>query len=144
MEDERRASGSLTDEGIPGVDDRRMSAPESEDRRLLMCLHAECGGSSWRNQEGWGTDAPLGEWHGVIEKDGRVVELNLRDNSLKGRYAGVAAESIEGWGGGAFGRHKLPCFLSAMMTGMGMGGAVSVGSYSTVPTCLPSRRPRPV
>ena len=35
--------------------------------------------------DNWLSDAPLGEWHGVItDDDGRVTELNLEPNGLSG------------------------------------------------------------
>ena len=55
------------------------------DRAVLMKLYDATNGSDWINKEGWGTDAPLGRWHGVItDGAGRVLSLNLGDNSLSG------------------------------------------------------------
>ena len=37
------------------------------------------------NNRNWLSDAPIGAWYGVtIDESGRVVELDLRDNGLKG------------------------------------------------------------
>ena len=37
------------------------------------------------NSRNWLSDAPIGAWYGVtIDESGRAVELDLRDNGLKG------------------------------------------------------------
>ena len=45
------------------------------DRAVLVALYEATDGPNWLNNEGWLTDAPLGEWYGV-ETDG-VVSLDL-------------------------------------------------------------------
>lgn len=55
------------------------------DRHALAVLYRTTGGNEWNNNDGWLTSRPLSEWHGVTTNaDGRVVELNLIDNSLVG------------------------------------------------------------
>ena len=54
------------------------------ERLALTDLHDVTGGSSWPNRAAWGTDAPLGDWHGVSTEDGRVVEVALPANALSG------------------------------------------------------------
>ena len=50
-----------------------------------MSLSAASVSITWRNNDNWLSDAPLGEWHGVItDDDGRVAELNLNLNELSG------------------------------------------------------------
>ena len=58
--------------------------PARVERLALTDLHGLTGGSSWANREAWGTDAPLGDWHGVATEDGRVVGVTLPDNGLSG------------------------------------------------------------
>ncbi len=59
-------------------------APQS-DRDILDILYDATGGSSWTNNDNWLTDAPLGERSGVlVDGEGRVVHLWLRDNNLSG------------------------------------------------------------
>ena len=62
----------------------------SPDRAALVALYQATGGPSWRNNEGWLTDAPVGEWYGVAtDGSGRVTRLDLGgsrdvDNGLSG------------------------------------------------------------
>ena len=53
-------------------------------RAALAALYDATDGSNWTNNDGWLTDAPLGEWHGVEVRDGRLVSLGLGKNGLKG------------------------------------------------------------
>ncbi len=52
---------------------------QNPDRGVLVALYEATDGPNWVDNEGWLTDAPLGEWYGV-EADGfgRVVGLNLQ------------------------------------------------------------------
>ncbi|CAN0577526.1 unnamed protein product, partial [Ectocarpus sp. 12 AP-2014] len=65
-----------------------VSAPQQDattDRSALMELFDATKGSSWKNKTGWGTSAPLGQWHGVtVDGTGRVTTLDLRENNLSG------------------------------------------------------------
>ena len=55
------------------------------DRAALVALYEATDGPNWRNNTNWLTDAPLGEWHGVItDATGRVVQLWLQSNALTG------------------------------------------------------------
>ena len=55
------------------------------DRAALVALYHATGGPGWMNNHKWLSDAPLGEWHGVITgAGGRVVDLQLRNNGLTG------------------------------------------------------------
>ena len=48
------------------------------DRAALMKLYDATNGPDWTNSEGWGTDAPLRTWHGVVtDGTGRVLSLDL-------------------------------------------------------------------
>ena len=59
--------------------------PPRTERDALIALYYATRGDNWRNNVGWLTGAPLGEWHGVTtDDDGRVIELNLQDNNLFG------------------------------------------------------------
>ena len=67
------------DEGGAAADDAAI------DRIALTQLFEATGGSSWKKSTGWGTSRPLEHWHGVTVNDaGRVIELNLVVNNLKG------------------------------------------------------------
>ena len=55
------------------------------DRDALTALYHATGGPNWTNSGNWLSDAPIGEWHGVAtDPGGRVVELRLRQNQLRG------------------------------------------------------------
>ncbi|MYA64298.1 MAG: hypothetical protein F4139_15190 [Gemmatimonadetes bacterium] len=62
-------------------DDRGTGPPtpdDSPDRAALMRLYDLTYGPGWTNNDGWGTDAPLGTWYGVeTDGSGRVIGLDL-------------------------------------------------------------------
>ncbi len=66
--------------------DLRASFCAQRDREALMALHDSTGGASWTERQGWGTDRPLGDWHGVDVDSltGRVRGLSLPRNNLTG------------------------------------------------------------
>ena len=58
---------------------------EVDVRAVLPALYEATDGPSWTESEGWLTDAPLGDWHGVSTDDeGRVRALQLSSNGLTG------------------------------------------------------------
>ena len=65
------------------------------ERFALSDLHDLTGGPSWTNRGGWGTDAPLGDWHGVTTGEGRVVEVALSANGLSGPLPAEIANLTE-------------------------------------------------
>ena len=51
---------------------------ENPDRAALAALYEATNGPNWINNDGWLTDAPLGEWFGVeTDSSGRVVVLAM-------------------------------------------------------------------
>ena len=57
----------------------------SPDRAALVALYNATGGANWTNNDGWLTNAPIGQWHGVTtDGSGRVTRLDLADNQLTG------------------------------------------------------------
>ena len=54
------------------------------ERFALAEFHELTGGESWTNRGAWGSDAEVGDWHGVASQGGRVVELALPGNGLVG------------------------------------------------------------
>ncbi len=79
---------------IPDVDGMDCDVGRVE-RLVLTSLHDLTGGSSWANRGAWGTDAPLGDWHGVATEDGRVVEVALPANGLSGPLPAEIANLTE-------------------------------------------------
>ena len=58
--------------------------PDPE-REALVQLYNATGGPGWANGSNWLSDMPLGEWYGVTaDGDGRVIQLRLRENNLRG------------------------------------------------------------
>lgn len=57
----------------------------ADDRAALIALYTATGGPNWVNSDGWNTDRPIGEWHGVVtDDDGRVIIVDLSNNELTG------------------------------------------------------------
>ncbi|CAM9634543.1 unnamed protein product, partial [Pylaiella littoralis] len=57
----------------------------STDRDALAALYNATDGANWRQKANWNTDADLSLWHGIAVNDqGRVVQLNISGNNLRG------------------------------------------------------------
>lgn len=57
----------------------------ARDKAALEALYDATDGEDWLQQENWLTDAPLGDWHGVVtDSTGEVTWLTLPGNGLKG------------------------------------------------------------
>ncbi len=57
----------------------------ARDKAALEALYNATDGEDWLRQENWLTDAPLGDWHGVVtDSTGEVTWLTLPGNGLKG------------------------------------------------------------
>ena len=57
----------------------------SPDRAVLEALYEATGGPDWRSNDGWLTDAPIFQWHGVsADETGRADSLGLGTNNLGG------------------------------------------------------------
>ncbi|MDE2974349.1 MAG: hypothetical protein OXU64_06460 [Gemmatimonadota bacterium] len=58
---------------------------EYDDRAVLLKFYEATGGTGWRTNTNWATDAPLDTWYGVkTDSQGKVTELDLGENSLTG------------------------------------------------------------
>ena len=61
------------------------TASHEGDRAELVALYRATGGSNWYGSTNWLSDAHVREWFGVsTDAAGRVIELNLAENSLSG------------------------------------------------------------
>ena len=63
------------------------TAPDEDpqERAALMALYDATNGNNWTNSTNWGTDEPVGHWHGVrTDGVGRVLLLELQENNLTG------------------------------------------------------------
>ena len=71
---------------IPSHEGTGAECPPLPDREILEVLYEATGGPDWTYNDNWLTSAPLGEWYGVeVDGQGRVVELDLADDRLRGR-----------------------------------------------------------
>lgn len=63
-----------------------IQCPALSEREILSELYEATGGVNWRQRGGWLTNAPLAGWYGVtLDSGGRVIELALPGNNLRGR-----------------------------------------------------------
>jgi Leucine rich repeat len=78
------ALGQTSDTPKPLPEPKDPAVRESE-RRALVEFYEALGGPDWIERDFWGSDKPVGEWHGVTtDAEGRVVQLTIYDNNLTG------------------------------------------------------------
>jgi len=81
----KEGNASLTATSGP-VSNSAPVAVHSLDRATLMDVYVGTRGGEWTNNDGWGTDAPVGSWYGVTANaNSRVTALNLSENGLNGQ-----------------------------------------------------------
>lgn len=55
------------------------------ERQAMIEFYEALGGPDWIERDFWGSDQPVGKWHGVeTDAEGRVVRLTIYDNNLTG------------------------------------------------------------
>lgn len=57
----------------------------ASDRDALELLYDALSGDQWDNADGWLSEAPLDEWHGIVTRNGRVISIELPGNNLIGQ-----------------------------------------------------------
>ena len=88
------AAGTCADE--PAGPDPEPPPRISPDRDALVAIYNATDGRNWRRKTNWLTDAPVGEWDGVVTDNAdRVVSLTLSTNQLRGRLPGVIGKLSE-------------------------------------------------
>ena len=90
----------------------------SPDREALVALYNATGGANWTNNTNWLTTAPIGQWRGVTtDSQGRVTELNLTSNQLKGgippELADLTSLKLLGLGGNEL-TGPIPTWLGSL------------------------------
>ena len=66
----------------------RSPGTDSPEFAPLMALYNATNGEHWVNNRNWGSDAPLGAWHGVHTNSiGQITGLELADNGLVGEIS---------------------------------------------------------
>ncbi len=69
----------------PSLSAQEPGGTAGTDRVALLALYAATDGPNWTVNSNWGSDEPLGAWHGVTTNDhGRVIDLALSQNNLSG------------------------------------------------------------
>ena len=67
------------------VDSATTASTAPTNREALEALYDATGGADWTNNNNWKSSAALSTWHGVTtDFDGRVTQLYLGDNNLRG------------------------------------------------------------
>ena len=67
------------------IADAQAQGSVAADREALEALYEATGGPEWSDRANWLSEAPLGEWFGVVtDGDGRVTNLALPGNGLSG------------------------------------------------------------
>ena len=68
------------------------------DRKIIVQVYQSTNGNKWDCRDGWDDNNPaLGSWFGVKTNDvGRVVELNLDSNNLRGKKSVTYKETVFG------------------------------------------------
>ena len=57
----------------------------AQERAALIAFYEALGGVDWIQRDFWGSDKPVGDWHGVkTDAHSRVVLLKIYDNNLNG------------------------------------------------------------
>ena len=75
----------LLDIEINDFEHLELQSCDALERAVLAGLFEAMGGDNWTSSDGWLSDAPLGQWHGVsTDRYGRVVSLDLTDNGVSG------------------------------------------------------------
>ena len=88
------------------------------DGAVLKALYNATGGANWANNDNWMTSGALSTWHGVTtDSQGRVTELNLTSNRLKGELppelGNLANLQVLALGGNQL-TGKIPAWLGSL------------------------------
>ena len=80
--------------GFPTLEtDADVCPSAARDRIALAALYNAAGGTDWREDANWLTDAPICQWHGVFtDADGRVTLMDLSGNGLTGTIPSALGE----------------------------------------------------
>ncbi len=70
---------------VKSLPEPKDAAVRERERKAMIEFYEALGGHDWIERDFWGSDRPLGEWHGVTtDSDGYVVQLTIYDNNLIG------------------------------------------------------------
>ena len=99
--------------GLIACNDSEKAKGQEQTSRLsdslaLVDLFNSTDGNNWNHKDGWLTNKPLEEWHGIKMLNGRVTEIRLLANRLTGKIP----ESI-----GNLSNLELLCLCDNQLTG---------------------------
>ena len=79
---------------VPSARETAVECAPVSDRDILVEFYRATGGDeTWWSRDGWLSEEPLETWYGVsTDSDGRVVELNLAGNNLRGSIPPVLGD----------------------------------------------------
>ena len=81
--EQHRAAG-FPEVDLPSIGPSVEDLPQV-DRPALVALYNSTDGANWTNNSKWNSDTHISQWHGVtVNPSGRVAELHLTDNRLRG------------------------------------------------------------
>lgn len=70
---------------VKSLPEPKDAAVRERERKAMIEFYEALGGHDWIERDFWGSDRPVGEWHGVTtDADGYVVQLTIYDNNLIG------------------------------------------------------------
>jgi Leucine-rich repeat (LRR) protein len=79
------AANSLPEPRDPAIRDR--------ERQALIAFYNAMSGPDWIEHHFWGSDRPVGQWHGVTtDADGRIVQLTIYDNNVTGKVSAAVCK----------------------------------------------------
>ncbi len=116
----------------------------ASERDTLVLLYDALSGDQWDNADGWLSEAPLYEWHGVVTRDGRVIKIELPDNNLVGQLPDGLEDLGELevfdlrwnniWGSIPESFGEIASLESLLLTGNELSGEIpwSIGSLQTL------------
>ena len=74
-----------TDTAAP-LKEPKDAAVRDRGRQAMIEFYEGLGGPDWIEREFWGSERPVGDWHGVtLDAEGHVVQLTVYDNNLTGQ-----------------------------------------------------------
>lgn len=77
-------SVTVTNKVAKGLTLYSISTVNTQDSLALVDLYNSTNGNSWINNTNWLSTEPVNNWYGVTARNGRVTDLELFSNNLKG------------------------------------------------------------
>ena len=88
----RTPSGTVTTTGTFRYTGTPVGGVSRQDSLALLRLYTDLGGAGWTDRTNWGRGF-VDSWHGVTVENGRVTELTLGNNNVRGTLSAPAVDS---------------------------------------------------